>query len=336
MLIKKTAHFIHGRNPKPNLTLESIPATMFVCGECASSFGNVNDLNTHTLNHNQPPCFKCEDCPFISNNKNDVDTHKQVSHMSVKVDVKQVDQVVIRCEQCDYKCKFTIQLKKHMKATHPDPAMYSCNQCDYSTEFIANAWEHTLYNHKDEPNKLDVKESENFILKMVAEQTHMLTGLISSLKTDTKNALNEITKTLDNMKNENDDKCKSLGNSVVKIVNKISKMEKLLVLNTLNRNKRSMLTSKTEPVEEENKAGKIKANKAVKSKVKTNKMENKNPPVSPPQPKAENVVKKSAQEKKTAFLNKPKVLYIGDSIGHTANLRLVEKASNCRVVSASA
>ena len=30
------------------------------------------------------------------------------------------------------------------------------------------------------------------------------------------------------------------------------------------------------------------------------------------------------------------MLYIGDSIGHTANLRLVEKASNCRVVSASA
>ena len=52
------------------------------------------------------------------------------------------------------------------------------------------------------------------------------------------------------------------------------------------------------------------------------------------EPKIKPSVVKIPQVKKTPFLNKTKVLYVGDSLAHTANLRLVEKANNCRISSA--
>ena len=45
---------------------------------------------------------------------------------------------------------------------------------------------------------------------------------------------------------------------------------------------------------------------------------------------------KPIQSKKTSYLCQPNVLYVGDSVGHTANLLIIEKSQNCRIRSARA
>ena len=132
----------------------------------------------------------------------------------------------------DYKCKYNIQLKKHSQNKHKSTAAYNCNACNFSTEFVASVWEHTAADHPDLAPELTPLQRENFILKIVAEQTTHLTDDVDSLRNDTKNAFSELAKTLEtcfnNMKEENCDKCKILGNSVVKLYNKMNRIEKAL------------------------------------------------------------------------------------------------------------
>ena len=132
----------------------------------------------------------------------------------------------------DYKCKYNIQLKKHSQNKHKSTAAYNCNACNFSTEFVASVWEHTAADHPDLAPELTPLQRENFILKIVAEQTTHLTDDVDSLRNDTKNAFSELAKTLEtcfnNMKEESSDKCKILGNSVVKLYNKMNRIEKAL------------------------------------------------------------------------------------------------------------
>ena len=201
--------------------------------------------------------------------------------MSLKVDLKEDDLQTIKCNNCDYKCRYNIQLKKHMKI-HESHAKYTCKKCDFSTEFVASTWEHKLTVHPEESDNISAKESENFILKIVAEQTTSLSEDVYSLKRDTKDALVAITKALDtcidNLKNDNNEKCKVLGNTVVKLVNKISRIEKALTI------KPSRDVTKTKPAEKKLRAKKPNTVKKPETVMITDikKPVTPNPPPTPP------------------------------------------------------
>ena len=89
---------------------------------------------------------------------------------------------------------------------------YSCVDCNYTTDFMGLAWEHKLSDHPDSTSQLTQKESENFILNLVVEQTTSLAEDMENLKNDTRNAILEVAKTLEtcfkDMKKDNNDKCK--------------------------------------------------------------------------------------------------------------------------------
>ena len=70
-------------------------------------------------------------------------THKQTEHMSTKVELNAEDQNVILCEKCDYKCKYHIQINKHIERKHNASSKYKCKLCSFSTDFVASVWEHT-------------------------------------------------------------------------------------------------------------------------------------------------------------------------------------------------
>ena len=319
-------------------TQEKSPqVTAIICGECAETFVNENDCNTHMKTHAVSPNIKCVKCDYTSQSKVDVDIHIQSVHMSLLVDLKESDQNSIKCDQCDYRCKYNMQLKKHMKK-HISPAKYKCKECEFSTEFVASAWEHKVTDHPDEADNISPKESENIALKIVAEQTTSISEDMDLLKRDTKNALAEIMEAINNMKNENNEKCKMLGNTVVKLVNKISRIEKALP----DKHPHSNDKPKTK-VDEKLESKRSKTSKTSRSakEPETKKPQSYIPP-SPPQvprksePQTKPSMPKEPIVKKTSFLKKPKVLYVGDSVGHTANLRLVEIASNCRISTANA
>ena len=189
--------------------------TDIICGECAETFGSEYDFNIHMPAHAVSVGIKCEKCDFTSESNVDIESHIQTVHMSLKVDLKEDDLQTIKCNKCDYKCRYNIQLKKHIKIHEPH-AKYNCKKCDFSTEFVASTWEHKLTDHPEESDNISAKESENFILKIVAEQMTSLSEDVYSLKRDTKDkdALVAITKALDtcieNLKNDNNEKCKVL------------------------------------------------------------------------------------------------------------------------------
>ena len=60
--------------------------------------------------------------------------HTQTSHMALKVDVKLTDQVVIKCDHCEFKCRLNIQLKKHKQTTHAPEN----NECRFKCSWYRN------------------------------------------------------------------------------------------------------------------------------------------------------------------------------------------------------
>ena len=207
--------------------------------DCKKSDCNLSS-KTDLMQHNPPPHidnneFKCDKCGFISNTESENKIHEQTIHKLNRVDLEVADQNTIKCDQCEYKCRYVIQFKKHVEKYHVTENAYKCKQCDFATEFVADVWKHFHEVHSDASNectKYTPKESENIVLKIVAEQTNSLMGEVASLKMETKNAMEDITATLvkclNKINKNNDEKCKTLGNTVVKIYSKVLKLEKAL------------------------------------------------------------------------------------------------------------
>ena len=155
---------------EPEILVTSSDDKRVICGVCGVTFESESDCQKHMTDHTISTSIACERCEFTTDENNKLEVHKQTKHMSTKVDLKAEDQRVISCDQCGYKCRYNIQLKKHLTNTHPTKKHY-CKNCDFSTDFIASAWEHTLFVHPDEADEFSPKDKENLILKIVAEQT---------------------------------------------------------------------------------------------------------------------------------------------------------------------
>ena len=315
----------------------------FKCGICGVTFESENECQKHMTDHTNHKSIACESCELVTEDVDMLKVHRQIKHMSSKVDLRAEDQRVISCDQCGYKCKYNIQLKKHLTNTHQTKKHY-CKTCDYSTDFIASTWEHTLNAHPEQGDEFSPKDKENLILKIVAEQTTSMSDDLLTLKKDSKDAFTEITLACENMKKVqkiNDDKCISLGNLIAKLVNKVSRMEKAL---SSYQKKAKHVRKKSDPVKniksEPVKNIKTEPVKNVKNESK-DKEAKKSPVIPPSVPKIypENLPSNPEHSKltrKTPFLNQAKTLFVGDSVGHTGNLRIVERASGCRIRSTRA
>ena len=185
---------------------------------------------------------------------------------------------------------------------------------------------------------LTPEQKENFILKIVAEQTTSISDEMDSLKKDTKRAFDELSQTLvtcfNNMKEENSEKCKMLGNSVVKLYNKMNRFEKSLgrsnqhnvaskkntqKTNDKSQTKEDSINAKTKEDNINAKTKEDNINDKTKSVPKSSRL-----PTSTSSPPPSDVTPPPTNSPPLFTRGKPKVLYVGDSVGHTANLRLVD------------
>ena len=120
------------------------------------------DLNVHVLPvHVEAPNFKCNKCEFTAAKEEDRLVHFQTTHMISRVELSPI---AIKCDQCEYRCRYTIQLKKHIAKEHKT---YKYKECDFSTFFVADCWEHTVTAHPDESDK--ESDKNDIVLKIVAE-----------------------------------------------------------------------------------------------------------------------------------------------------------------------
>ena len=115
-------------------------------------------------------------------------------------------------------------LKKHIKKEHKPE--HTCKMCDYGTHFVARMWEHSFSQHHDKSPQFKEIQAENLIMKIVAEQNANLIDEIETLKEDTKRAFNglaiAIDESIENMREEAKDNCKSLVDTITNLSNKIS------------------------------------------------------------------------------------------------------------------
>ena len=277
------------------------------------------------------PEVECNKCDFHTTDIKELNVHHQTTHMRMKVNVNTVEQTSIACDQCDYKCGLNIQLKKHMKMKHEAPTKYTCKECEYSSDFIADAWEHTLKQHPDKSVQFTPKETENMILKIVAEQNTCIFEELEILKKDIKGAFIELANVVEtcinNLKEDNNEKCKTLANTVIKLHSKVVKLGKVTV--NSNPKLKDDIKSSNNPKSKMNKT-----DENIKKKKK---------PEDPPQvtsskvsTKASYVGSKPSPTSISKPKQKPKVLFVGDSVGHTANLRVLENFSNVQIKSARA
>ena len=59
---------------------------------------------------------------------------------------------------------------------------YKCDYCNFSTNYLGNAWEHSLNLHPTLATDFTPQESDNIVLRIVAEQTASLSNEIEDLK----------------------------------------------------------------------------------------------------------------------------------------------------------
>ena len=160
--------------------------------------------------------------------EHDLNNHIQSRHLSVKVNINVKEQTVIACNQCEFKCRLNIQMKKHMKLKHEE-SRYNCIECSFTTNYVANTWEHTVDQHPDKSLNLTQKEADNFILKLVAEQNADIGEGVDGLRKELKDAFEGLAivveATVNSIKEDTNDKMKTLADTVVMLHSKISQLE---------------------------------------------------------------------------------------------------------------
>ena len=102
------------------------PSLIFFGHPVVSESNNCEEKKRDKEENNHPvppvhveiPKFKCNKCEFKAIREEDKLSHFQSTHLISKVDLSLTDQTAIRCNQCEYRCRYTIQLKKQMKKEH--------------------------------------------------------------------------------------------------------------------------------------------------------------------------------------------------------------------------
>ena len=103
----------------------------YACPKCEILAVTLGELETHMLKCHLKPRFKCEDCHHETNHHEELNIHIQVEHKTLKVEIQIKDQLEIPCDQCEYKCRLNIQLKKHKRTCHKNIQLkYNCDICE--------------------------------------------------------------------------------------------------------------------------------------------------------------------------------------------------------------
>ena len=144
----------------------------FACYLCEYRAKTKDYLNLHVKTHNQTSDFACNLCDYRTIIKDDIEKHIKTAHVTVKVNIQINDQLVLSCEECEYKCRFNIQLKKHMESKHCEQGKYKCALCSFNGNFLHDIWQHRQTVHADTiPESLPKsKSSQDIATAYLAEQ----------------------------------------------------------------------------------------------------------------------------------------------------------------------
>ena len=216
-------HIAEKHAPEPNEEVR------ILCTDCEQVFGVEDDYNSHVKTHKKETVneeheenvlkelynkvmmdiiehdidkqnqsetpvddtkilMDCKKCNFVSNDESEIRVHNQTIHTEVRINIESGNN--IKCDQCQYVCKYNIQLKKHMKNVHGSP-IFECSQCDFEAIVIADLWKHKFHEHEPETMEFSTpKDIGDF--KMLFNLIHELKSSVCLEITQLKSCLGEV------------------------------------------------------------------------------------------------------------------------------------------------
>ena len=354
--------------PSPEVVTQSVGenAVIFKCTTCEFHTNNKEELVEHKAKEHQKekeievrnedlsledPTFrivespshesvqiKCSKCDVAFESAEQLGEHVQLLHKHIKV---ALELKPIACTDCNFRCKYNIELKKHRDSAHSDITKYNCNYCDFVTNYLGNAWEHSLNMHPQLQTNFTPQENENIVLRLVAEQTATLIHEMEELKKVCQNNFTDLKSTfeagIEKVMKYSDNKLKNLGytgSKQSKTSVRIDKLEKDIVqLEVAN------LNSKVKDIEKKVDIIKTKNSKTERkdlaiptSFVEKRKETEKLLPKSIVN--AKNIKQSSSSNVKSPHKRHPKILYVTDSVGQIIDRNLIQMKQSARFCTA--
>ena len=303
----------HGKNRmksqstgKDNGDLSLVELT---CRKCEFEGLTREDMNKHMSKHGHDQCHKCE---FVAADRIELYQHNQSKHQEVRVEISSLS--IISCHQCEYKCKLNMQMHQHIKRNHlPEGKKYKCNSCNFESDFLVKMYEHKLANHPEIPIDFNPKTTsvKDMALNLIAEQNIEIMEEILHLKEGLKLAFeqlsDEIRGKFEIFESDSNRKDEAIKSAFFSMNTQIVNLEKTTAgaLNSISSSRPKSSQATTPPPPPATWTSGL-------------------GPAAPARPVR-------SKRKRSVYLQKPKVLFIGDSVGHNANFASLEKGSKSRI-----
>ena len=130
------------------------PSEKFKCDQCEVQYSRKDSLKKHIrFAHEGIADFSCPVCKKGFINKRDFKYHCENVHKGKRkgprpaFDTKDFDYETLFCQQCDYSCKKSQQLKIHIEAKH-EGKRYNCPQCDKEYQYLYDLKKHINSDHE--------------------------------------------------------------------------------------------------------------------------------------------------------------------------------------------
>ena len=317
----------------------------FICGQCSHKFSEREDYNTHMKTHdNQYEQVDITEELVTDHTPRGEDSHSTEQSSAVVTISEGFEEIELieplekalpemKCNMCKFTTQTNIELQKHKQTVHQDikvdihrfdlkstkPVAMSCNICNYQCTLNRQLRNHmnkkhineetmkfkcyscdfqdenisTLHEHKVNNHPSDITQTQpTWDKDMILN--HLLKQNMELIKelANVKKTIDEGFKQLSEEVNHSNTEYKK---SFDDVINKITRIE--------NNNPVEKETSKATPVSH---ISKPKSSPLVKGDI-------------------------SKRKTKTSFLSKPKLLLVGDSVTHSANIAVIEKETNSRI-----
>ena len=307
------------------------------CPFCDLPLKNLKELKTHILTtHGNDQTdrietvaseiySKCEECEFVVT-PGDREKHMQSEHTKT-----------VRCEKCSLNFSEKEALDNHNLAYHKEPREpFPCDTCGLVLATFGLLQEHINNQHR--PGTESCKYCQHIAhtkedLKEHVIQEHEDVVILHTVGMQVNN-LTEKLEDYDNFKGEVMVMLKMILENQITIKQELDQSK-----NSKAQKEPAILNKASVKIAPASAAGNPKEPKSfshvvaeTSSKTTSATFKTSSPAFKDSKP----VSKPSVTVSKSKFNQKPKLLYVADSVGHTVSARNIEKKNNCRVVTAKA
>ena len=257
------------------------------------------------------------------------------------------------CNKCDFKTKNVVELEEHIKTVH-GVLVYRCNQCEFSCHAIEELWKHKMINH--EAYEALSSDSTNSMLQMLlismSGQIEYVVENMARLKIEATEGFKEnriqgdileekISKIEEKLEENRvalaktfrfDAKIRNDSVAVLsRVVDKCERLENILLSAGSKKDTVTGGATKATAASRTTPAGTPEHSPTQTYQPGEELVPPQSQPSTETRSKPTPTRKIYSEMKRTNFLGKPNILYVGDSIAHNANFANIEQETKSRM-----